>query len=137
LFYSEKKNSPESPGFPLSAILSISFFICVCFPPVSLRAESLAASTVQGAGVSAKKPIGELLTKANTELAGGHLEHAADTFYEIHLDYPDSKQGEDALWRAAQLIKKITLTKRDADFEQVRNLFRRYIDYYPKSARIP
>jgi len=138
LFYNKKNNSPRLFSFPLSAILLFSLFICVFITPISLRAEPHADAAAQGLGGHVvKKTIGGLLKKANAELGEGKLEDAADTFYEIHLDFPDSKQAEDALWRTAQLKKEISLTKRDADLEQVRDLFRRYIDYYPKSARIP
>jgi TolA-binding protein len=137
MLFENNKNKRVFRLFILNVvILTIGF----CLPVTATRAASdidSKTNTAVDKHEYDQKIIAGLLKKAKNGLEKGALDEAATAFYEIYLNFPDAKEAENALWQTAKLRKKITYTKRDADFEQVRDLFRRYINYYPKSVKIP
>ncbi len=128
--------APHS-GLLVSGFTAFLFIASLCTPPISLCAPGDVVNSPISAQDKVQKTIAKLLKTAKENLENGHLDEAATALYEIYLNFPDAEQAEDALWRAAKLREKIASNKRDADFEQVRDLFRSYINYFPRSGRIP
>ncbi len=60
---------------------------------------------------------------------------AAINFERLHREFPASELAEEALWRAAELRRKIAEQDPDPDWDQVRALFRLYLSDYPDSLR--
>lgn len=54
-------------------------------------------------------------------------------FLQLQEKYPDGGHSAEALWRAAQLQEKMAERVKGADWEKVRDLFRRYLNYYPQA----
>lgn len=124
-------------GLLISSLTAFLFLTCLCTPSISLCAPGDVVKSSISAQDKAQKTIAKLLKTAKENLGNGHLDEAATALYEIYLNFPDAPQAEDALWRTAKLREKIASNKLDADFEQVRDLYRSYINYFPRSARVP
>ena len=136
----------SSPSSGLSFILTALCFCLICL--TALPMISAAASKAGGGGgVSAphrkrnqaeiRQVIKDLLRKADHDLSMNDPASAATYLYQIYLNFPDNHAAESALWRSAELRKKLASHKAGADLERVRDMFRDFINSYPASKRIP
>ncbi len=73
---------------------------------------------------------------ARAEVAGdkGDYKKSAILYLRLNEYYPDDERGESALWKSGQLYKKIAEASADPDWEQVRDVFRKFPINYPKSS---
>lgn len=78
-------------------------------------------------------PLDKLWTLAEDMLSSGETKEAARALYLVHYHYPEDAKGEPALWQAANLQKELAQTAKDPDWDKVLDLFRRHLQYYPKS----
>jgi len=74
----------------------------------------------------------ELWEKAHKYLQDENREKAAQYFYTVFKRFPDDVNAAASLWATAQIRRDFALDEKDADWERVRNLFRLYINYFPK-----
>lgn len=84
-----------------------------------------------------RRVIKDLLQKADDDLSMDNQASAAGYLYQIYLNFPDNPAAESALWRSAELRKKLASDNPGADLERVRDMFRDFINSYPSSKRIP
>lgn len=67
----------------------------------------------------------------------GSEDKAAVLFQSLYDAFPDSSKSEEALWRAAQLKKRLALQADDPDWEEVLYLYRTFVTAFPKSQYAP
>ncbi len=84
-----------------------------------------------------RQVIKDLLQKVDSDLSMDNKAAAATYLYQIYLNFPDNPAAESALWRSAELRKKLASDHPGADLERVRDMFRDFINSYPSSKRIP
>jgi len=85
-----------------------------------------------------KEPtVEEIFASAEEEIKQHRKLEAFKLFFSIHVKTPDDPRAESALWRAAHLKKEVFLLDETADWEELRDIYRRFINYYPKSTDIP
>ncbi len=84
-----------------------------------------------------RRVIKDLLQKAKRDLSMNNQASAARYLYQIYLNFPDNPAAESALWRSAELRKKLASHHPGADLERVKDMFRDFINSYPSSKRVP
>lgn len=84
-----------------------------------------------------RRIIKDLLQKAKHDIFMNNQASAAGYLYQIYLNFPDNPAAESALWRSAELRKKLASHHPGADLERVKDMFRDFINSYPSSKRVP
>lgn len=74
-----------------------------------------------------------LLEDAETAVEQENIEKGARLFLRIHKKFPNAPQAEESFWKGAQLYKKVSLASAEPNWEQVRDLFRKFGLDYPES----
>ncbi len=77
----------------------------------------------------------DLLKKADLSVKDKDKQVTADLYYEVHLQFPEAPEAENALWQSAALSEELARTGKK-DWEAVRDLYREYISYHPGGEHI-
>jgi len=109
-----------------------------CFSPVF-------ADMAQAADKSKEESLKEQLQQrqdklwqnANKDLQAGRDQEAAESFIQYYRQYPDSPGAEEALWKGANITRRLALDSPDADWGKVQELFRAFTIDYPQSSHLP
>ncbi|MBU0483879.1 MAG: tetratricopeptide repeat protein [Proteobacteria bacterium] len=64
-------------------------------------------------------------------------QRAAYLFERLFEYYPDHEKAEEALWRAAEILKAEALVAKKPEWEKVRDLYRKFFGIFPKSKHAP
>jgi tetratricopeptide (TPR) repeat protein len=118
---------PPAPS--LKPHLLLLFFFLTFFNPVDSHADRQVSSH-QGTVFHSET---ELWQAAEQALASGDRERAAVLYGRFQQRYWQSARAEKALWQAARLHHELALGRKEADWEQVRDLYRLFVAEHPES----
>jgi tetratricopeptide (TPR) repeat protein len=120
---------------PLPHVL---LFLPLCFLIFCCIADSQASTEgptpLRSPGVSSS-PETELWQAAERALLTGNKKGASEMFARFHRQHGDSTKAEEALWQACRLRHDLALAQEKANWEQVRDLYRLFVNEYPNSGR--
>ncbi len=116
----------------------IALVCCLSFLSLPSAAEKVEPQKTLNSETESAKPTFDKLMDDSYELRkkGDDLK-AAEKYYDIHLLFVEEPGGEEALWLAAELYKKTASQTKGLGWVKVRDLYRRYLNFYPKSTRVP
>ncbi len=112
-------------------LLSCFVSLLTCFTLIPCFAEEKAEEI---SSAVSSLPDMVLWEEAMDLLNEGKGSEAGNVLLKLRELYPESAMAEDALWRAAQLLKAEALAAEEPDWNAVRAAFRRYSSEYPKSS---
>jgi len=117
---------------PLSLLLALGCF-CSLFSNVARAADKSEEEILQE---QLQLREDNLWQKAGKDFQAGKDRDAADCFLQYYRQYPDSPQAEEALWKAVNLERELSLDRPAADWQKVQELFRSFTIDYPQSAHL-
>lgn len=100
------------------------------------QSEKTKAVAVVPVAVVKPPPLKTLWAAAQDLLLKNNAAKAAGALYLVHYYYPDDEKGESALWQTANMEKRSAQSAAKPDWDKVKELFRRYINYYPDSPKV-
>ena len=77
----------------------------------------------------------EVWQEAVEAAKGGDLAKAASAYQRYYDKFRQTDQAEEALWQAAQILKQIAMKSATPEWDNVRDIFRRYDADFPKAKR--
>jgi len=112
--------------------------------PALILALAIAAAAPAAAGdesasgppATYKPAFADLRDKAADALHHDFLADAAQYYCDIQLLYPERPEAEDALWQCAELRRKIAASATAPDWRGVKEVYRRFIEFYPRSDKL-
>jgi len=124
-------------AFSLFALLSLLLSLGCFFPTLYDRAQAADKSKEKVLQEQLKQREENLWQKANKDFQADRDQEAAESFLLYYKQYADSPRAEEALWKAANLERKLAIDRPDADWEKVQQLFRFLTIDYPQSSHLP
>jgi TolA-binding protein len=129
--------SREKPSaFSFFALLSFLLALGCFFSPFSNAVRAADKSEEEILQEQLKQREDNLWQNANKDFQAGKDQEAADYFFQYYRQYPDSPRAEEALWKAANLERELSLDHPDADWGKVQELFRSFTIDYPHSSHL-
>ena len=138
----KKINHPAScPGrkpsaFSFFILLSLLLGLGCFFPSFSKVARAADKSEEEILQEQLQLREDNLWQRASKDFQAGKDRDAVDNFLQYYRQYPDSPRAEEALWKAANLERGLSLDRPDADWGKVAELFRSFTTDYPQSAHL-
>ena len=77
----------------------------------------------------------EVWQEAVEAAKGGDLAKAAAAYQRYYEKFRETDQAEEALWQAAQSLKQLAMKSATPEWDNVRDIFRRYGADFPKAKR--
>ncbi|MEW6289195.1 MAG: tetratricopeptide repeat protein [Thermodesulfobacteriota bacterium] len=123
-------------AFSFCAFLSLLLFLG-CFSPALCEVAAAGKSEEKISKEQLRQREEKLWQDADRDFQAGKDQEAADFFLQYYRQYPDSPRAEEALWKAANLARELSLDRPDADWLKVQELFRSFTIDYPQSSHLP
>lgn len=106
-------------------------------PAASTAWGEAAVRSASAAPAAAKpRPVAQLWEEAEAARKEHNDLQASALYLQVQELEPDGAHAAEALWQGAELQKKLALGRKGADWEKIRDLFRRYLNYYPQAPHV-
>jgi len=118
-------------ALPLVFVFGVGFLAGWFSPEIGWAKE---ATPPPGQAAPVETPA-EVWQVAADAVKAGDFAKAAFTYQRYYEKFRETEQAEEALWQAAQNLKQQAMKSATPDWENVRDVFRRYGADYPKAKR--